>query len=132
MRLRHLLAVSSVCGALHLPRPALTRAQQAGEALPLRIDGQWYDAADYAATQHVGGQWLLEYSRGRDVTYLFRAAHSQNEARAARALEKMPRIDAADAPAGTPHHFALAAEPEDVAVDSPLRAELQALSLIHI
>ena len=127
MRLHALVAaLAAASSALHLPRPALTKAQRARQPLPLRIDGQWYDAADYAATQHVGGQWLMEYSRGRDVTYLFRAAHSQNEARAAKALEAMPRIEARDAPAA-PHHFALADEPEDVAVDSPLRAELKAM-----
>ena len=28
--------------------------------LPLRIDGEWYDARDYAETAHAGGRWLVE------------------------------------------------------------------------
>ena len=29
--------------------------------LPLRIDGEWYDARDYDDTAHAGGRWLVEY-----------------------------------------------------------------------
>ena len=93
--------------------------------LPLRIDGEWYDARDYAETAHAGGRWLVEYARGRDVSFLFKSIHSLNEEKASSALRKLPKIDTPEDAA--PYGFALADEPEDVEVDSPLRKELRAL-----
>ena len=62
------------------------------EPLPLRIDGEWYDARDYAETAHAGGRWLVEYARGRDVSFLFKSIHSLNEEKARNALLKLPKI----------------------------------------
>ena len=60
--------------------------------LPLRIDGEWYDARHYAETAHAGGRWLVEYARGRDVSFLFKSIHSLNEEKARNALLKLPKI----------------------------------------
>ena len=65
----------------------------ADDALPLRIDGQWYDLGDWA-DDHPGGRWLLEYARGRDVTALFHAIHMRNDALAQANAEQREFLDA--------------------------------------
>ena len=69
-----------------------TALQTPTKQLPLRIDGEWYDARHYAETAHAGGQWLVEYARGRDVSFLFKSIHSLNEEKARNALLKLPKI----------------------------------------
>ena len=93
--------------------------------LPLRIDGEWYDARHYAETTHAGGRWLVEYARGRDVSFLFKSIHSLNEEKARNALLKLPKI--AEPRDAAPYGFALGEEPDEVEIDSPLRKELRAL-----
>ena len=93
--------------------------------LPLRIDGEWYDARHYAETAHAGGRWLVEYARGRDVSFLFKSIHSLNEEKARNALLKLPKI--AEPHDAAPYGFALGEEPDEVEIDSPLRKELRAL-----
>ena len=78
------------------------------QPLPLRIDGEWYDARHYAETAHAGGRWLVEYARGRDVSFLFKSIHSLNEEKARNALLKLPNIgEPRDA---SPYGFALGEE----------------------
>ena len=91
----------------------------------MRIDGEWYDARDYAETAHAGGRWLVEYARGRDVSFLFKSIHSLNEEKARNALLKLPKI--AEPRDAAPYGFALGEEPDEVEIDSPLRKELRAL-----
>mmetsp|Transcript_32302 Transcript_32302/g.99957 ORF Transcript_32302/g.99957 Transcript_32302/m.99957 type:complete len:458 (-) Transcript_32302:32-1405(-) len=93
--------------------------------LPLRIDGRWYDAAEYADRQHVGGRWLVEYARGRDVSFLFKSIHSLNEEKARGALELLPEIAAPDD--ARPYAFSLGDAPDAVEVDTPLRRDLRAM-----
>ena len=78
-------------------RPSVTAATTpatkiAHRPLPLKIGNVWYDAAEHAET-HPGGRWLLEYSRGRDVTALYRATHLFGEQRAAASLATLARMD---------------------------------------
>ena len=54
--------------------------------IPLRIDGEWYDAGGWA-DEHPGGRWLLEYARGRDVTALFHSIHLRARGSTERALQ---------------------------------------------
>ncbi len=105
----------------------------APSVLPLRIDGVWYDAAPHADA-HFGGRWLLEYSRGRDVTALFYATHLWGEERAAATLAKLPRITESDLAAEQqgPHVVDRRRAPSHAPaelppIQSPLRAELQAM-----
>ena len=78
-------------------RPTTTAATTpatgiAHRPLPIKIGGVWFDAAEHAKT-HPGGRWLLEYSRGRDVTALYRATHLFGEQRAAASLATLARMD---------------------------------------
>ena len=61
--------------------------------IPLRIDGEWYDAGGWA-DEHPGGRWLLEYARGRDVTALFHSIHLRARGSTERALQQLPKLDA--------------------------------------
>ena len=86
----------SATAAIAAPEAVLPRRAAAAvwaDAIPLRIDGTWYDLRDYADA-HPGGRWLLEYARGRDVTALFRSIHMRNEKAAATALARLPRLEA--------------------------------------
>ena len=114
-----------LAAALVALRTATALQTPTKKPLPLRIDGEWYDARDYAETAHAGGRWLVEYARGRDVSFLFKSIHSLNEEKASSALRKLPKIDTPEDAA--PYGFALGDEPEEVEVDSPLRKELRAL-----
>ena len=120
MRRRYTIAVLV---ALQTTTALLSPAKK--QPLPLRIDGQWYDARNYAETRHAGGRWLVEYSRGKDVTFLFKSIHSLNEEKAKNALSKLPKLN--EPPDARPYGFSLSEEPEEVEVDSPLRKELRAL-----
>ena len=62
----------AVASPSELRAPARPLVVSADDALPLRIDGQWYDLGDWA-DDHPGGRWLLECARGRDVTVYDRA-----------------------------------------------------------
>ena len=101
-----------------------------GPALPLKIYDTWVDASAYADS-HVGGRWLMEKARGKDVTALFAAIHV-NEAKARAALAKLPTYDGDDEKA---HVFDLAkaspevifSETEELPLNSDLRRELQEL-----
>lgn len=84
----------AVASPSELRAPARPLVVSADDALPLRIDGHWYDLGDWA-DDHPGGRWLLEYARGRDVTALFHAIHMRNDALAQAALSKLPRLQAA-------------------------------------
>lgn len=130
--------------SLVAPTAHASVAVDSSTTLPLRIDGHWYDLSDYADA-HPGGRWLLEYSRGRDVTALFHAIHMRNSERSATALKKLPRLDAseiavpsrpglgpqaleAESALQGEYVFSLAdmapAEPPLPPIDSPLRTEL--------
>lgn len=116
------------------------------DALPLRIEGQWYDVSGWA-DEHPGGRWLLEYARGRDVTALFRAIHLRNEGVASAALSRLPQLHASELPlpssSGLPPSALQAegalqgeyvfsygsppASPPLPPIDSALRSELRAM-----
>ncbi|KAJ8610536.1 hypothetical protein CTAYLR_009741 [Chrysophaeum taylorii] len=94
-------------------------------SLPLKINNNWVDVAEYAS-KHKGGRWLLEYARGKDVTFLFNAIHVMNPASAHAALSILPRVD--EPPAVRDRVFSFSKPPkiraESPEVESEFRAEL--------
>ncbi len=94
--------------------------------LPLKIDGTWYDAAEYAQ-RHKGGAWLLRYAQDRDVTALFRATHLWSEQRADVALAKLPVLAPASLAPTQPPHVINLGDSRLPPISSPLRDDLQAL-----
>lgn len=48
---------------LRVMRRRTVTIERLHKALPIKIDGKWYDVSDYAGT-HPGGQWLFDYARG--------------------------------------------------------------------
>lgn len=88
-------------------RPALharAASREGHTPLPVRIDGEWYDVGEWAS-RHPGGAWLLEYSRGKDVTALFHSIHLRSSSTSHAVLAKLPRIEPADGVAGIERPF---------------------------
>ncbi|KAJ1638949.1 fatty acid desaturase-domain-containing protein [Pavlovales sp. CCMP2436] len=83
------------------PKPTLAAASR---ALPVRIDGSWYDLGQWAEA-HPGGAWLLHYHRGRDVTALFHSIHLRSSSRAAAILGKMTRLEPEEVEGARPFTF---------------------------
>lgn len=77
-------------GVLGISRVAPQRA-----ALPVRIDGTWYNMASWADA-HPGGKWLLQYAEGKDVSALFHSIHLRSSSRADEILSRMPKMDLAE------------------------------------
>ena len=90
-----MMVATSPLPSLAADKPAPSR--QGPTSLPLKIDGDWYDAGSYA-DDHPGGRWLMEYARGRDVTALFYSVHMNRERLARAALDRLPKLDAASLP----------------------------------
>ena len=128
-----------------LPLSRAERYAAVSTALPLRIDGVWYDCGPWA-DQHPGGRWLLEYARGRDVTALFYATHMIGEGAATSALRKLPTLDPSLVPmpsraglspsalareAALQGPYVVALDPSTTSplppIDTPLRRDLQSM-----
>jgi fatty acid desaturase len=116
-----------------LAEQASTPRTISATALPLRIDGVWYDLQDYA-NRHKGGRWLLDYARGRDVTAIFHAIHMHGERTALATLSTLPTLDVDEIMASSTsmqgtHVVAVddALERPLPTIDSPLRRDLQAM-----
>ena len=86
-----LCTLASPLGAT-APAPGFRISSKAlKDMIPLRIDGVWYDLSDYADA-HPGGRWLLDYSRGKDVSALFRSIHLFSAGEPAAILRRLPTV----------------------------------------
>jgi len=99
-------------------RAAVGSVKRTATALPLKIDGTWYDVAVWADA-HPGGRWLLEYARGRDVTALFHAIHMRSEGIATSSLARLPRLDETHLPLPS----AAGLHPSQLKVEGALQGE---------
>lgn len=84
--------------------PVRAAKRTASLSLPVRIDGQWYELADWAAA-HPGGKWLLQYHRGRDVSALFHSIHLRSASRAAAILSRLPTLEPSTVEGAAPFVF---------------------------